>query len=112
MFEEIAERMPFPMRKTRFLHPPETTYAVWRDNKSYDGDDCHVRYCTHDVTIYLVEYAPDDRAVDALRNELIRQNLAFDESERVWLENEKFYQTTFSFEYITKIRSDQHGCET
>lgn len=104
MLHDIAAKMPFPMRETRFFRPPETTYAVWQDNKAYSGDDCHIRLCTHSITIYLVEYSPDEAAVNALRDELISRNIEFDESERTWLESEKLYQTTFDFDYFEKIR--------
>ena len=54
-------------KQTRFLKPPQTTYAIYEDTVNRRGADDVNLITDHDVNIELYEYTPDADAKSVLK---------------------------------------------
>lgn len=106
MVNEIMNASGVLHRRNRFVRPPKTTYAVWADLISTDGAD-GMSPClfTHDVTIQMFEYEPDDAAEAALEKAMGDAGMFWTKRDRDWIENEQCYQVTYDFTYVEKRRN-------
>lgn len=89
-------------KETRFLTPPQSTYAVYMDSFTSRGADGLNLVKDHTYTIELYSYKADPDAeakIEAMLNEL---GLEYDKSERYWLETEQLYQVVYIFNFIEK----------
>ena len=106
MVDEILTRAGVKHRKNRFVKPPAVTYAVWMDDISADGADCvPPGIFTHDITIEVYEYTPDDGAEAAVEAELTAAGLHWTKQDRYWIEVEQLYQVIYEFSYVEKRRN-------
>lgn len=106
MVEELLAKTGVKHRRNRFVKPPAVTYALWMDDISTDGADCApVGIFTHDITIELYEYTPDDAAEEAIEAELTAAKLHWTKQDRYWIEVEQLYQVIYEFSYIEKRRN-------
>lgn len=93
-------------RETRFLKPPETTYAVFMDSYKTGGGDSVAFIKRHTITIELYEYTPDPNA-EALVETMLHEYYplmvdGWEKEDRYWIEEEQLYQVVYTFEYIEK----------
>lgn len=93
-------------RETRFLKPPEITYAVFMDSYRFGGGDSVAFTKRHSITIELYEYAPDPNA-EALVEAMLKEYYplmvdGWEKEDRYWIEEEQLYQVVYTFDYIEK----------
>lgn len=105
MITEILTASGVQFRHSRFLKPPAGTYAVWTDDIETDGaDNCTPAIFTHNYTIELYEYAPDDAAEQAVESALAAAGVQYHKEDRYWLQDEQRYQVAYDFSITTKER--------
>ena len=106
MVSELLKAAGVKHRRNRFVSPPNVTYALWMDDLSTDGPDCApTSIFTHDITIELYEYTPDDDAEAAIEAVLTEAGLHWSKQDRYWIEVEQLYQVIYEFTYIEKRRN-------
>jgi hypothetical protein len=93
-----------PSKKTKFQSPPKNaSYAVWFDGVTLVGPDMRPAMLRqHDITIRVYEYKPDEAAETALEAALDAADVAWDRSDRDWLQEEQLYLTTYTFTFFEK----------
>lgn len=103
MVPEILTAAGMTHRRNRFPSPPAGTYAIWMDDVQTDGPD-GMPPCifTHNCTIEVYEYRPDDAALAALEAAMSAQGLHWSKQDRYWIQQEQLYQTIYEFTYIKK----------
>lgn len=89
-------------KETRFLKPPKTTYAVYKDSYTRRGADALNLVKEHYCTIELYSYTPDPEAEARLENTLDTLGVEFDKEERYWIQEEQLYQVIYNFSHIEK----------
>ena len=105
MVDELLTTAGVQHRQNRFVRPPQTTYALWMDDITADGPDCApTSIFTHDITIELYEYEPDDAAEEAIEAAMNDAGLHWTKQDRYWIEVEQLYQVIYDFSYIEKRR--------
>lgn len=108
MIKKILTAAGVKHRRTRFLTPPASTYAVYMDDQSTDGPDGINAVITHDYTVELYEPSPDDEAEAAVEAALDAEGLRWTKQDRYWLQDVQRYQVIYEFTYIEKRRIN-HG---
>lgn len=103
MIKTILTAAGMPFRRSRFLTPPEGTYAVYMDDVNADGPDGMDRIFNHNITVEVYEPTPDDDAEAAIEAALSTQGLHWTKQDRYWLQTEQRYQVIYEFSYTTKI---------
>lgn len=105
MVSELLTKAGVKHRKNRFVKPPAVTYALWMDDITADGPDCApTSIFTHDITIEVYEYEPDDAVEAAIEDVLNEAGLHWTKQDRYWIEVEQLYQVIYEFSYIEKRR--------
>lgn len=93
-------------RETRFLRPPNKSYAVFNDSFTRGGGDSKASLKYHSVTIELYEYAPDPileiKLEDRLDEFYSSMVDGWEKQTRYWIEEEQLYQVIYEFDYIEK----------
>ena len=89
-------------KETRFLKPPQTTYAVYNDSVAVRGGDYVNCIKEHDVTIELYEHTPDKDAEVKIEEQLDLLGLEYEKQERYFIQEEQLYQVIYDFSYIEK----------
>ena len=106
MVNEILAAAGIKNRRSRLVKPPAETYAVWMDDITTDGPDgMPPRLFTHNVTIEVYEYTPDDDAESAIEAAMSAAGLLWAKQDRYWIEVEQLYQVIYEFSYIEKRRN-------
>ena len=104
MVNDILRTAGVKYRKTRFLQPPEDTYAVYLDDVSTDGPDGLNLIYTHNISVELYEPTPDDEAEAAIEAAMDAAGVRWEKQDRLWLQEEQRYQVIYTFTYYTKRR--------
>lgn len=102
MIKDIMTTAGVPFRRSRFLKPPEGTYAVYMDDVTTDGPDGINRIFAHEITLEVYEPHPDDKAESAIESAINDMGLRWEKQDRYWLQSEQRYQVIYTFEYIIK----------
>lgn len=106
MVNKILESAGFVLnetyRETRFLTPPQATYAVYNDEQVARGADAYISIVEHSVTIELYECTPDKDAEKRIEAVLASLNLEYTKQSRYWIQDEQLYQVIYEFDYIEK----------
>lgn len=109
MIKEILTAVGVLFRRSRFLKPPDGTYAVYFDDVERDGADPVSTdgerlpgVYRHDIRLELYEPLPDDDTETALEAELDARGLPWAKEDRYWLKDERVYQVLYEFSYTTK----------
>lgn len=89
-------------KETRFLKPPQVTYAVYNDSVMVRGGDYVNCIKEHDTTIELYEYTPDKDAEVRIEEQLDLLGLEYEKQERYFIQEEQLYQVIYNFNYIEK----------
>ena len=89
-------------KETRFITPPKSTYAIYLDSITRRGADDSNLVTEHSGTIELYSYKPDPTAEGELDKAFDMLGIAYEKSERYWLESEQLYQRVYDFDYIEK----------
>jgi hypothetical protein len=89
-------------KETRFLKPPNSTYAIYSDSFERRGADGLNLVKDHDYTIELYSDKPDPEAEDRIEASFDALGLAYDKDERTWIQAEQIYQTLYTFNFIEK----------
>lgn len=89
-------------KQTRFLKPPQTTYAIYKDTVNRRGADDVNLITDHDVNIELYEYTPDADAEKRLESVFDKLGIEYIKQARYWIDNEQIYQLIYEFSYTEK----------
>ena len=89
-------------KETRFLKPPETTYAIYLDSFERRGADGLNLIKDHDYTIELYSDKPDPEAESRIEASFDTLGLAYEKDDRIWIQAEQIYQTLYTFNHIEK----------
>lgn len=89
-------------KQTRFLKPPQTTYAIYEDTVNRRGADDVNLITDHDVNIELYEYTPDADAEKRLESVFDKLGIEYIKQARYWIDNEQIYQLIYEFSYTEK----------
>ena len=102
MVNKILTATGLPYKESRFLKPPNTTYAIYEDAINRRGGDTINLLSQHDISIELYEYAPDPEAEKAIENQLDAEGIEYDKAPRYWIQEEQIYQVVYDFTYYSK----------
>lgn len=106
MIPEMLAAAGIKERGSRFIKPPDGTYAVWFDDIDTDGPDgMPPQIFKHSVTIELYEPKKDAAAEAALEAEMGTRGLHWTKQDRLWIQSEQMYQTIYEFDYTEKRRT-------
>ena len=104
---EILQAAGFVSGKTYaqscFVKPPQTTFVVYFDDLDADGSDYTTDFAEHSVRFEL--YAPNraDPAAEKRLESMFRQyGIHYRKLGRSWLESERYYLTTYYFDFTEK----------
>ena len=89
-------------KETRFLKPPNTTYAIYLDSFERRGADGLNLIKDHDYTIELYSDKPDPGSESRIEAMFDTLGLAYEKDNRIWIESEQIYQTLYTFNHIEK----------
>lgn len=90
-------------RPTVFRKVTHGTFAVYFDSADNDqGADLINNVRSHDVTIELYEEKQDFKARRALEAVMDERAIKWDRADTVWLEEEQFYETIYTFSYVER----------
>ena len=89
-------------KETRFLRPPQTTYAVYIDSFTRRGGDGVNLIKEHTYTIELYSYKADPTAEANIEEMFDILGIEYEKSERYWLDSEQLYQVVYTFYFIEK----------
>lgn len=89
-------------KETRFLKPPNTTYAIYNDSRTRRGADDLNLLTEHEITIELYEYTPDPQAEKRLEDQFDALGIEYTREDRYWIQEEQLYQVIYEFSYIEK----------
>lgn len=104
MVDEILTNAGVEYNETRFLYPPDGTYAVWFDDVGTRGADDALFIRDHSVTIEVYSKKTDKVTEEKIEAELDRLVIPYDKSDRTWLNDEKLFMVVYSFDYMEKRR--------
>lgn len=89
-------------KETRFLKPPQTTYAVYMDSFRRRGADDLNLIKEHDYTIELYSYTPDPESEAKIEEVLDNLGLEYEKDDRYWIQEEQLFQVVYTFNFIEK----------
>lgn len=89
-------------KETRFLKPPNSTYAVFMDSFTSRGADGCNLIKEHSYTIELYSYAPDSKSEKNIEKSLDDLGIEYSKTDRYWIQSEQLYQTIYNFDFIEK----------
>lgn len=90
-------------RPTAFRKVPHGTFAVYFDSVNNDQSaDLINNVRSHDVTIELYEEKQDFKARRELEAAMDARAIKWDRADTVWLEEEQFYETIYTFSYVER----------
>lgn len=89
-------------KETRFLKPPQTTYAVFMDSFTRRGADGLNLIKDHTYTIELYSYKPDPDAEARIEAKLDEYAIEYEKEDRYWIHEEQLFQTVYTFNHIEK----------
>lgn len=106
MIKKILEKSGFvygkTYKETRFLKPPQSTYAVYFDNYCRKGSDCKNLIKEHECSIELYSEKPDINAEIRIESAFDLFGIEYEKSARSWIQDEQIYQVVYDFEYVEK----------
>ena len=88
---------------TVFVEPPQRTFVVYVDDVDADGSDYTADFAEHSVRFEL--YAPnraDPAAEKRLETTFRQYGIHYRKLGRTWLENERYFLTTYYFDFTEK----------
>jgi len=89
-------------KETRFLKPPDTTYAIYLDEFTRRGADGLNLLKSHVYTIELYSDRPDPGAEARIEAMLDSFGIEYDKDSRYWIETEQLWQVVYTFNFIEK----------
>lgn len=107
MLKQILEAAGFvenvTYTQTVFVKPPQRTFVVYVDDVDADGSDYTTDIFTHSIRFEL--YSPNraDPAAEKRLEATFRQyGIHYRKLGRTWLESERYYLTTYYFDFTEK----------
>ena len=89
-------------KESRFLKPPNTTYAIYLDSHNRRGADDLNLIVEHSYTIELYSYKADRAAERRIEDAFDEFGISYTKNSRYWLNTEQLYQVIYEFDYIDK----------
>jgi len=86
----------------RFRKPPPLPYIVFNENRSVRGSDSKNGIADRDITVELYAAEIDPVAEAAVESLLNARGLPHTR-DRVWIDSEKFFMTTYAFGMTEKL---------
>ena len=102
MVKDILNAINIPYRKSRFLKPPKSTYAVYMDDCFRRGADTKNLIKEHDVTIEIYAEKIDNEIEEKIESELDSRVLEFTKQDWYYIKSEQLFQLVYEFSYIEK----------
>lgn len=102
MVKNILDQANIKNCETRFIQPPQTTYAVYHDSYNAGGADNMNLFKEHDYTIELYSYEVDKDAEKRIEAILKERGIDYEKQERYWIEEEQLYQVIYEFSMLLK----------
>lgn len=93
-------------KETRFLKPPQTTYAIYLDDSQVYGSDDNNYIIKHTYTIEMYAYTIDRQSEKNIEKALKYYGIDYDKDTRYWIDEEQLYQTIYTFEGYEKVKED------
>lgn len=106
MVEKILDLIGVKYRETRFIKPPQDTYAIYHDSYLTKGSDEKNLIIEHDYTIELYSYIADEAIEKLIEYQLNHFGIEFTKQERYWIEEQQLYQVIYEFNYIEKLKEE------
>lgn len=88
--------------ETKFITPPNTTYAVFHDSFTRRGADGMNLLKEHSYTIELYSEFEDPDAEARIEATLDSFGIEYDKADRYWIQSEQLYQVVYTFDFIEK----------
>lgn len=106
MINKILKDAGVNYKRTRFLKPPDGTYAVYMDDQEADGPDgiSPIITITHFCTLEVYLSTSDDNTEEAIEAALNASGMKWTKQDRYWLQDVQRYQVVYEFTYIEKRR--------
>lgn len=101
ILKQIRE-LDVPVKKVRFLSPPNKPFIVYFDDIHYRGADYYVSIEEHTIRLELYSQYVVDELEEQIEEIFISHNLPFDKSERLWIDEDNTYMVAFYSEYTQK----------
>lgn len=102
MVKDILNAINIPYKKSRFLKPPKTTYAVYLDDQSRRGADNKNCITEHAITIEIYASKIDESVEKLIEKELDERNIFYDKQDWFYIDKELLFQLVYEFSYIEK----------
>ena len=105
MLNSILNEIGIPSRESRFIKTPTAPFIVYFDAVEARGADDVNLIREHGVTFELYTDKNNDlskETIAKIENALDSRGIPYTKSDRVYIEAESYYQTTFDFDYIEK----------
>jgi hypothetical protein len=102
MVNKILQATGIPYRETRFLKPPNTSYAIYNDALERRGGDSINLINNHNISIELYQYTPDPESEKAIEDQFDILGIAYTKDPRYWIQEEQLYQVIYNFSYFEK----------
>lgn len=99
---DILDKTGIINKETRFIKPPDKTYAVYHRSMHRRGSDERNRITEEDCTIELYAYEKDCESESLIEAELESRGIEYDRQERIWIDEEHLYQTIYEFTVMWK----------
>lgn len=102
MVEDIFEAVGLSYKKSRFLKPPNSTYAVYTDDSSSRGSDEKNLIEEHNITIEVYSEKIDEEIEIKIEKELDKRGLEYEKQDWYYIKSEQIFQLIYEFSYIKK----------
>lgn len=102
MVKDILEAVGLSYKKSRFLKPPNSIYAVYTDDSSGRGSDEKNLLTEHNITIEVYSKKINEEMEIKIENELDERGIEYKKQDWYYIESEQLFQLIYEFSYIKK----------
>lgn len=107
MIDEILQAAGFIENVTYiesiFVKPPQKTFVVYFDDIDVDGSDFECELYEHSIRFELYALNKPDKAAEKRLEKVMKsKGIHYQKVGRVWIQSERYYLTTYYFDYIEK----------
>lgn len=111
IIDEILQKAGFVENVTYieeiFRQPPNKTFVVYFDEIQTDGSDDTTDIENHSVRFELYSLNKKDKAAENQVEKVLSEfAIHYTKIKRVWIQTEKYYLTTYEFDFTKKIEEN------
>lgn len=89
-------------KETRFLKPPDTTYAIYLDSFESSGADDKNFIKKHNCSIEVYSKTPARIAEITIERAFDVRGIEYAKDDRLWLQDENLYMVVYRFDFMEK----------